>query len=250
MKKILLILCIPFYLFSIDNPYTSLDNDEKLNVMINHFLTLSLEKSKPPFPQKSELKDDGATLDPVKYELYFSYIQRLKAIRESRAEEQIIIDEDYIGKIGFYNGKLKSLKKFYNKNENLYPLLETSINKAFKIVFGKPSFSNIMYDDDINLLRGNLNTIDLYKVSSFIPKELEFFVYKGNRDDFIKNYKYSDIKVRFTYDGKYLIYKDVLFSFKNNEYLAKFINPTNHKIKLDIKINDDIFQAIKIGDIK
>lgn len=250
MKKIFLILIMPFYLFAITNPYSSLDSNEKLNVMINHFLNLSLENIKPPLPKKRELKDDGATLDPVKYELYFSYIQRLKAIRESRAEEQTTINEDYIGKIGFYNGKLKSLKKFYNIEENLYPLLGESINKAFKIVFGKPTFSDIRYDNDINLLKANLNSVDIYKVADFQPQKVELFVYKGIREDFIKNYTESDIKVRFHFDGTYLIYKDVLFKFKDNEYIGNFLNQLNTKIKLNIKINDDIFRPLEIGDIK
>jgi len=250
MKKLLLILLTPFYLFAISNPYSSLDKDEKLNVMVNHFLNLSLENIKPPLPKKRALKDDGATLDPVKYELYFSYIQRLKAIRESRAEEQLIIDEDYIGKIGFYNGKLKSLKAFYNKDENLYPLLNDSINKAFKIVFGKPTFSDISYDNEINQLTANLNSVDIYTVADFEPQKLELFVYKGIRDDFTKFHQESNIKVRFDFDGTYLMFKDVLFTFKDNEYIGNFLDPVNKKIKLEIKINDDIFRPLETGDIK
>ena len=250
MKKLFLFLLIPFYLFAMPNPYSSLDQNEKLNIMINHFLNLSLENIKPPLPVKKPLKDDGATLDPVKYELYFSYIQRLKAIREGRAEEQLIIDEDYIGKIGFYNGKLKSLQKFYAEEKNLYPLLKDSINKAFKIVFGKPIFSDIVYDHDINLLKANLNSIDIYKVSDFAPQELELFVYKGIRDDFMKFHNESNIKVRFDFDGTYLIFKDVLFTFKDNEYIGNFLNPSNMRIKLNIKINDDIFRPLETGDLK
>jgi len=253
MKKLFLLVFIPLSLFSISNPYTSLAVDEKLNIMINHFLNKSLENTKPPLPVKKILKDDGASLDPVKYELYFSYIQRLKVIRESRAEEQLRLDEEYRGKIGFYNGKLKSLKKFYAKEKNLYPLLNTSIQKAFKIVFGKPIFTNIIYNDDINLLEANLSVIDIYKVAIFEPKKLELFVYKGLRNDFISNSKESDIKVRFDFDGTYLTYKDVVFQYKENEYIGRFINLLNEssrKIKLNIKINDDIFRPLKIGDRK
>jgi len=250
MNKILIILFVPLYLFAVVNPYSSLDKDEKLNVMVNHFLNLSLENIKPPLPVKSKLKDDGATLDPVKYELYFSYIQRIKAIRESRAEAQLVIDEDYIGKIGFYNGKLKSLKKFYTKKENLYPLLAQSVNKAFKVVYGKPSFSNIVYDEDTNVLKADLTTTDIYKVSKYDSHKLELFVNKSIRDNFIQNHKNADIKVRFTFDGEYLIYKDVLFMFNDDEYIGNFLSNSKKQTKLNIKINDDIFQAIKIGDLK
>ena len=248
--KAFIIFLAPLYLFAMSNPYTSLDQNEKLNIMVNHFLNLSLENTKPPLPQKKPLKDDGATLDPVKYELYFSYIQRLKAIRESRAEQQLIIDEDFVGKIGFYNGKLKSLKKFYENEKNLYPLLKDSINKAFKIVFGKPRFSDIIYYEDTNLLKAKLNSVDIYKVADFKPLEVELFVYKGMRDTFIKFHKESDIKVRFDFDGIYLTFKDILFIFEGNEYIGNFLNKSNRKIKLNIKINDDIFRPIDIGEIK
>jgi len=250
MKKIVLFVLIPLYLFSLSNPYTDLPTNEKLNVMLNHFLQLSLENTRPNLPQKKLLKDDGATLDPVKYELYFNYIQRLKAIRESRAKEQLKIDEDYLGKLGFYNGKLKALKKIYSKDENLYPLLQESINKAFKVVFGKPKFTNIVYNDEINRLEAKLSTIKIYNVADFNPLDLELFVYKGIRNEFIKYHNESDIKVRFDFDGEYLIFKDVIFKFNENEYVGEFLGSEQRKIKLNIKINDDIFQAVKIGEIK
>jgi len=250
VKKIVFLSLIPLYLLALSNPYNSLPANEKLNIMVNHFLNLSLKNIRPPFPVKKTLKDDGATLDPVKYELYFNYIQRLKVIRESRAKEQLKIDEDYIGKIGFYNGKLKSLQRDYEKKENLYPLLNDSVNKAFKIVFGKPKFIDITYNDEINLLKGKLATIKIYKVADFEPLELELFIYKDIRDDFIKYHNESDIKVRFDFDGKYLIFKDVIFNFKDNEYIGSFLSPEKIKIKLDLKINDDIFQTIETGEIK
>ena len=250
MKKIAFIVFLPLYLFSLSNPYTDLPTNEKLNIMINHFLNIALENSRPSFPQKKPLKDDGATLNPIKYELYFNYIQRIKAIRESRAKEQEKINEDYIGKIGFYNGKLKVLKKFYLKDENLYPLLQDSVNKAFKVVFGKPEFTNIIYNEEINRLEAKISSIKIYDVADFKPLDLELFVYKGIRDEFIKYHNESDIKVRFDFDGEYLIFKDVIFVFKKNEYVGKFLDSVKTKIKLNIKINDDIFQSSEIGEIK
>jgi len=249
MIKILLLL-MPLYLFSITNPYKDFDVNEKLNVMIQYFLNEALEETKPEKPIKRELKDDGAILEPIKYELYFNYIQRLKAIRESREEEQEKIDVEYMGKVGFYNGKLKTLNNYYKKEENLDPLLEISINKAFKIVFGKPQFTNISYNEETNLLKADLSVIDLYNVADFKPKSLELFVYEGNRDKFIQSSADMNIIVRFNYDGIYLTYKDVVFNFEDHEYIGTFINPTNEKIKLDIKINNDIFQPLQIGENK
>lgn len=246
MIKVLLLI-MPLYLFAITNPYKDFDVHEKLNIMVNYFLNEALAETKPPKPEKRILKDDGATLDPVKYELYFNYIQRLKAIKESRAEEQKSIDIEYAGKIGFYNGKLKTLKNEYSKQENLYPLLQKSINKAFKIVFGKPTFTNIEYNNEINLLKANLTAINLYEVDTFKSKELELFVYEGHRESFMKNSDDAQIVVRFDFDGKYLRYKDVLFHFENDEYIGTFINPLNEKIELNIKINDDIFRPLEVG---
>jgi len=250
MKKIILFIFIPFYLAALTDPYSSLSEDEKLNVMINHFLNISLENAKPPVPTKRELPDDGATLDPVKYEQYFSYIQRLKAITESRSEEQQRIDEDYRGKIGFYNGKINALKEFYQNDKNLYPLISKSINKAFKIVYGKPIVSNIIYDDEINLLKANLDSKDIYGVEKFPKKEVELFIHQSIRDDFMEDHDLSDVLVRFDYDGTFLLYKDILITYKGNEYIGNFLNPSNKKIKLKIKINDDIFRPINTGALK
>lgn len=250
MKKIIFFVFIPFYLFAIGNPYTSLGEDEKLNVMMNHFLNVSLENKKPPVPTKRELVDDGATLDPIKYEQYFSYIQRLKAITESRAEEQIRIDEEYRGKMGFYNGKLNSLEEFYQKDENLYPLISKSINKAFKIVYGKPVLSDIVYDDEINLLKAKLSSIDIYGIEKFQEKDVELFIHQSIRDDFIEDHHLADVLVRFDFDGTSLIYKDILITYKENEYIGNFLNGSNKKIKLNIKINDDIFRPINTGESK
>jgi hypothetical protein len=247
MIKILLLL-MPLYLFAISNPYKDFDVHEKLNVMINYFLNEALKETKPPEPVKRIIKDDGATLDPVKYELYFNYIQRLKAIKESRAEEQKAINVEYAGKIGFYNGKLKSLRNYYSKKENLYALLQESINKGFKIVYGKPTFTNIEYNSEINLLKANLRAIDMYDVETFPSKEIELFVYEGHRNNFIENSDKAEIIVRFNYDGEYLTYKDVLFHFEQDDYIGTFINPSNEKIKLNIKINDDIFRPLEVGE--
>ena len=249
MIKILLII-FPIYLFSVNNPYENLNSHEKLNVMVNYFINDEIKKTKPDLPIKRKLKDDGASLDPVKYELYFSYIQRLKAIKESRAEEQKNIDVEFAGKIGFYNGKLKALKEYYQKKKNIYPILQRSLNKAFKVVYGKPIFSDVSYDNEINLLSAKLNTIDLYYVDKYIPQDLELYIYEGIRNKFLKDYRKSDIYVRFDFDGQTLSYKDVLFYFKDYELIGKFKKQSTEKIKLSIKINDDIFRPIKIGETK
>lgn len=248
MKKVLFYLFLPFILWAVPNPYENITSQEKINIMFNYFLNESLEKSKPAAPVKKILKDDGATLDPVKYELYFSYIQRLKAIRESREENQKRIDEEYAGKIGFYNGKLRALKLFYEDTKNLEPFVQQSINKAFKIVFGQPRLENIMYNDEINLLTANLTTHDMYAVDSFVPQKVELFVYQDIRKEFMNDTEQIAVNVRLEKKGNVVILKDIVCHYKEHEFIGKFLNPSNIKIKLDLKINDDIFRPLEIGE--
>ncbi|MEA2017278.1 MAG: hypothetical protein U9N59_02420, partial [Campylobacterota bacterium] len=202
MIKYLLFVTLSLSLSLEANPYKELDSSIKLNLMINHFLNIELKKIVPPKPIKEILQDDGLSLDPVKYERYYNYIQRIKAIYESRAEEQKNIDEKYAGKVGFYNGKLKVLKRFYAKEININPLLQTSINKAFKVVYGKPKFKKLNYDKEKDILYATLTTQNIYDIDKFEDKELKLYVYKDNIDDIINNYKDIDIKVGFEYVGK------------------------------------------------
>jgi len=250
MKKFLLTLCFPFYLFAITNPYTSLPPDEKLNVMMNFFLNILIENTKPPLPIKRELEDDNQIQGAIKYEQYHNYIQRLKLNREKREREQIVIDEEYLREVLFYNGKLNSLKKSYQEEENLYDLLDKSVNKAFKIVYGKPVLSDIVYDAEINLLKANLTSQDIYGIEKFQKKEVELFIHQSIRDDFMLDHQLSDILVRFDFDGDTLMYKDILITYKENEYIGNFLNQSNDKIKLKIKINDDIFRPLNTGELK
>ncbi len=105
VKFIFFILLWSSYSLAVVNPYKSLPVNEKINVMVNYFLNEELNNLKPILPQKEKLQDDDANLEPIKYEQYFNYIQRLKAIRESRVDEQKKIDEKYQGQVAFYNGK-------------------------------------------------------------------------------------------------------------------------------------------------
>ena len=177
------------------------------------------------------MQDDGLSLDPVKYEKYYNYIQRIKAIHESRVAEQKDIDEKYEGKIGFYNGKLKVLKRFYAKEQNINPLLQISINKAFQVVYGKPVFKNMKYDKKNNKVYGILHIVNIYNVDKYKDKKIEFSIKEKNSKKFLKVYDNLKVKIQFDYKENSLYLKDCLFVFKNEEYIASFIKKTNEKVK-------------------
>ena len=246
VKFIFFILLWSSYSLAVVNPYKSLPVNEKINVMVNYFVNEELNNLKPILPQKEKLQDDDANLEPIKYEQYFNYIQRLKAIRESRVDEQKKIDEKYQGQVAFYNGKLKNLKKFYEDSENLAPIIEKSINKAFKVIYGKPKFQSIKYDENSDSFLAKLGVEDIYRVDTFIPKEVYFRISKSDLDSFFNNYHEAQINVLFHYSNNLLNYNSIIFKYNETTYKGIFTNENNGQIKLNIKINDDIFRLEKI----
>lgn len=248
IKKI--VLFISFSLALYGDPYANLDTNIKINLLVNHFFNQELKSLMPKKPKKEILEDDGANLEPVKYELYFNYIQRLKAIHESRKEQQVKIDEKYEGQVAFYNGKLKNLKKFYNKSENKNPLLENSINKALKVVYGNPKLYGVDFNERKNEFYGFLVVEDIYNIGTFQKKKIVFSLPKEKIDKFLKRYDKIKPRVQFEYKNTLLKFKNLLFDFDSKEYKAFFVENVDGKIKLDIKINDDIFRLVKIEEKK
>ncbi len=248
MRCLFIVLSLSLFLQA--NPYKELDSTIKLNLMINYFLNEELRKVTPLTPVKDKVQDDGLSLDPVKYERYYNYIQRIKAIHDSRVEVQKDIDEKYAGKVGFYNGKLKVLKRFYAKDENLNPLLQISINKAFKVVYGKPKLKDIRHSAEDNMMYGLLHIEDIYGIDKFEDRRIKINIKKDKVDEFLKIYEKLKIKVQFDYKNNKLSLINGLFILDKKEYKVNFTDKINKKIKLDIKINDDIFHLIKIKDKK
>jgi hypothetical protein len=185
MRKILLAL-IPILLLGIENPYKTLDTNEKLNLMINYFLNKELKSKLPLYPKKEKRKDDGLSLEPVKYEFYFNYIQRIKAIRESRLLEQKKLDEKYRQKVAFYNSKVKILKEYYSKKENIYPLLTIAINNGFTAVYGKPNLDQPYYDKKLKKIVANLNIDDLYGLNPVNPTKIIIQMANNKQKDFLQ----------------------------------------------------------------
>jgi len=245
MKKFVLLL-FPLYLFAVVNPYENLAVQEKLNIVINYFLNEELKTKLPLRPIKEILEDDGASLEPVKYEYYFSYIQRIKAIRESRADEQKSIDEKYEGKVSFYNGKVRTLNKFYSDIENLYPILETSINKAYKVVYGKPTIKDVIYDKNIEAITATLHVEDIYGINKYIDKKIKINLSKKVKYMFLNDYDKEKVKIKFEYTNDLLVLKNVLIEFKEKDYIGTFLEKQNDKVVLDVKIDENIFKQIMI----
>jgi len=236
------------------NPYKQLDGEVKLNLMVNYFLNKELKNIVPKKPVKKILEDDGLSIEPVKYEKYFNYIQRIKTINEGRKADQEILDEKEIGRIAFYNSKIKQLKKFYNKNDNLHPIINSSINKAFKVVYGNPIFKDIKYNEKENKVYGKLSVDNIYDVDVFKIKNFVIEMNKDKAELFME--MYEDIKpvISFIYDKDILRFNEIRFYINSQKYIANFeennVNKTNDKIKLKIKINDDIFHLINNEDKK
>lgn len=251
MIKLFLLSTLSVYIFAkaYINPYINLDPNEKINIMVNYFLNEELKTKLPLRPIKEILKDDGASLDPVKYEFYFSYIQRIKSIRESRAEDQQKIDEKYEGKVAFYNGKVNVLKNFYHKDEELFPILSNSVNKAFKVVYGKPRLIDVKYDKKLKSILAVLEIENIYNIDTFKSKAITIKINKNHQAEFLRSYEDSIVLVDFEYKNKILKMKNVEITHKENTYIGSFLKNTdsnsNEKIKLKIKINDDIFKPIK-----
>jgi len=249
IKYLFLIFLITSFVEAIENPYKTLPSNEKLNILVNHFLNEELQNLKPVKPIKEKLKDDNANLEPIKYEQYFNYIQRIKAIQESREEEEKKLDEKYQGQLAFYNRKLNKLKKIYEDSINFNPILQRSINKAFKVVYGKPTFQSIEYNENKDEFQAKLVAKNIYKMDSFVPKNVYFKISKSDVDSFFTNFENSQITVLFEYSNNVLIYNSIIFKYNNNLYKGIFVDKIDDEIKLNIKINDGIFRLEKIEKI-
>jgi len=227
------------------NPYKAISLEEKLNLFTTYFLNENLKSKLPKKPQKKAPKQHDYNYEPTKYELYYNYVQRIKAIEESIAQEQKKLNEEYEADIYTYNNKVKALKRFYNQEKNLYPLFTESFNKAIKVVYGKPILTLKSSKKGIEFF---LDTKAIYMQNNFIPKPLEFNYADEKR--MFSFYEKCDISVTFKYNDNILQYDEVICSYEDEIYQGKINSQNNEKIKLNVKINDDIFEQIKTKSSK
>ena len=237
-----IILFVPFLLFGISNPYDNLKKNEKINLLLNYFINREISLKIPPKPIREVVKENG-TINFNKYERYFSYIQRLKAINEGSIEEQSKFDEVYLGKLGFYNGKLKALKEFYHKKTNLLPILQTSFNNTFKVIYGKPKLKDVYYDKKKQKLFATLWIDDIYGLNNWKSRLIQLNIPKADIENFIKKYRSSKIEILFTFNYKRKLIKlqGIEVSFNHKKYNGKFLSLEKNTLKLNIKIDDTLF---------
>ncbi|MEA3290559.1 MAG: hypothetical protein U9Q04_10320 [Campylobacterota bacterium] len=247
MKKIVFLLFFPIYLFALVSPYESLRINEKLDIMINHFVNDSLEQKLPPYPQKGKLKDDSP-IKPLKYELYYNFIHRLKNIKQQREKELLAIEQKYEGDVAYYNGRVENLKKFYHDKKNLATILDESINKTYKIFYGKPSMKKPINN------KKQLTTViyakQIYGYNYKLQRTVQIDIPKELAAEFTDNYRAVEVQITFKHDSDTLRMDKVLFNYKGILYEGRFIDKKDHFFKLKIKINDDIFSQIKINSKK
>jgi len=227
-----------FVVYSYANPYKNISVEEKLSLFTNYFINESLKENLPKIPKKGLPKKNDYNYEPTKYELYYNYVQRIKAIEDSLQEEQKALDDKYEADIYKYNKKLRAIKRFYKDDRNFFPILDNSFNKALKVVYGKPLLE---YKNKQFLL----TTQTIYNNGVFSPKEVLFKA--STSKELEKIYDKCELSVTFLYDGKFLSFDELVCSYKENIFQGKIATKNNEKIKLNVKINDDIFKEIKLS---
>lgn len=243
MAKIVIVVFLS--IFSFANPYENITVDEKLTLLTNYFLNEAIQNKLPKQPIKETPKEQDYNYKPTKYELYYNYVQRIKAIRESIVEEQKKIDEKYKADVYRYNHQIELIHKKYQQYHNLYPIIQNSFNKALKVIYGKPilELKNGKYGQQFFL-----KTRAIYDEYDFKEKAIVFNHAEEKKMFYF--YEKCELNVTFEYNQEEVLYDEVICRYNQNEYIGKIEKEDNEKIKLKVKINDDIFQKIKIEDIK
>ena len=243
------ILLVPFYLFGLVNPYDNLSTDEKLNILVNLFVNQELKQYVPDLPIKGT-PEDIRPIKAIEFETHFSYIQRFKNITEDREKNIADIEEKYLGDIGFYNGNLKSLKKFYKEDENINPIIQHSINKAFKITYGKPKIKDLIYDEKQKKLSAILFITDIYGFDKFSEQKVYLDIPENMIKIFIDRYRESFVNIVLEYKNNILSIKNIEIIFEDKHYKGYFVTKKVKALKLNIKIDDDVFQFLDEKDIE
>ena len=242
------VLLLPFYLFGLVNPYDSLSTNEKLNILVNLFVNQELKQYVPDPPIKGTPKDIRP-IKAIEFEAHFSYIQRFKNITEEREEDLKNIEEKYLGDIGFYNGNLKSLKKFFAQDENINPIIQHSINKAFKITYGKPKIKDLIYDEKQKKLGAILFITDIYGFDKFPEQKVHLDIPENMIKIFIDRYRESFVNIVLEYKNNILNIQNIEIIFEDKHYKGYFLTKKVKALKLNIKIDDDVFQLIDVKHI-
>lgn len=243
MIKYFILLLTPIYIFAIYNPYSQIDDKEKLNIFINYFINKSIKESLPAKPVRDK-KVDNSVIKMIKSEEYFAFIQRVKNIKEKREKDKILFDKEYKYKIESYNKKIDELKEFYSKNKNIENLLEDSFNKSFLIVYGKPKLKDIYYDSSRDKIIGKLFIDDIFFHNNWGINEIYIDVPTKLRKIFLKQSLISQARVEFDYKNYEATVKGIKIYFDREIFDAYFVKPINYKIKIKVKIDKSLFKKV------
>jgi hypothetical protein len=242
---LLLYLLIPIYLFGIQDPYEKLDINEKANLIANYFFNKELKRKLPPKPEREKVEKLG-NIKAIKYEQYFAYIQRVKALKRAKDEENQKADEKFEGEVGYYNGNMKTLYKHYKKYENKRPMIQNSINKTLKALFGKLRLSKLNLIIDTRDIEAKLFTEDLYGLDYIFEYDVVIDVPIKEQENFINRYRSSKVVVSVDYTDNILTFKDFVVNFEGKTYKGKFKEKVDKKLEFDIKIDEKLFEPIKL----
>ena len=190
------------------NPYESLSLDEKVNLLANYFFNEELQSRLPKKPVKQKHEKLG-DIKPIKYEQYFAYIQRLKAIKSSWEEEEKKIMEKYEGEVGYYNGNMKTLYKHYTQKENQTDMIQHSINKALKVFFGKPKLEELKVLKNEAKIEAKLFSNNFYGYGYSFVHDVTLNVPKGELNDFYNRHRTGKVIVRVEYNEAVLSFLDL-----------------------------------------
>ena len=239
------ILCLQ----GIENPYAKLNIEQKLQILIEYFIQKQIKAYFPKKPQKAQV-DDKSPIKIVKFERYYNYIQRLKYIKEQRelAKKQAI--EEYNRAIEEYNKKILKLKQYYTDTNHFSKIVNIALNNSFKIFYGKPIILKPYLKD--NKIYAKIIAREIYssyKYSFECEVVIDGELSNDEVERLLKSYREIKVLVVFDYNfnKKILQYKNVILKFHNKSYKGIFVKqPAPYKI--DIKLDDKIFQLIKKGE--
>lgn len=239
--RFLIIFLIPLYLFALQNPYKSLKFDEKFNLLMNHFLNEELRTVLPQKPVIAEVEPLGQ-IEKQDYERYYTYVQRVKFLKEEKQREKDQAREEYEGKVGYYNGKISNLEKYYLEQNHIDEIIGHSINKTLKVFYGNPKIKDLTLKDE--KIKATLYNKNFYGYNYSIQKDVLLDIPSSLQERFWNRYKSAKIKVVFERVKDTIFVKniDVIFDAKN--YKGIFLDKVDLQIKLNVKINDDIFRPI------
>ncbi|MBD3842400.1 MAG: hypothetical protein IE909_11030 [Campylobacterales bacterium] len=249
MKKIFFLLFISLGLVGkVISPYESLSAQEKLQILTNHFINEEIYAAIPQVPQMGKLENSGP-INATKYERYYNYIQRLKRVYEERIEQKKIIDETYVANLLTYNSVVNNLQKFYSKEENLNPIIDLSINKAFKIVYGKPAIKELKINDDNKTIDALWYVENIYGYEKYEPQMVTIEVPSNMIEQFYYEYRASNVQVVFSYDAPFLSFKGIIIDFNNNIFKGKF-QKQQTTFEINFQVDQTMFENLELNSSK